>query len=505
MRRFLNKKRLIAFILVLTLSFVIIGNVNEKRTEAYSMSLATGVNFVAGGTAVSISAPVVASILVIAIGMGLYFNNQEEINSFIINLYNKAVSKGKDILSFFKEGLNSVTVSKDGLNTIHDSIVSDTFDTTLSSGTFPLVYVADGSPSDYINGYYKNAKLISDIESGQFYHFVINNSFQIQNGQSLSDIGVYNQQFRLTKGSGVNNFYSISGIDNVYHVFIDTTTSKYRALCLTNTKYKSLSNSALLDEIKYSGRAFDLNLFNEFTISSFVNVNGLSVTVDRLFGDSIGNTQNVSHDGFLDDSLSKDKDISVNIPITSDGDIALDSVIGKTYDDVISSGVTLENTGDATIPGETPGIIEGIIDGIKSLVNSILDVLNSILSFLTGLLETLINAFISMFTSLFVPTVSISDLFSVPDGSGFGAILDLFNFDKVFNITPKAYEFSTNIDILDLSPSGNDRSWGIKINIFDNEVVKNNIDLVRNILSYSLLLGVIYFIVYHFLPKRDMD
>lgn len=150
-------------------------------------------------------------------------------------------------------------------------------------------------------------------------------------------------------------------------------------------------------------------------------------------------------------------------------------------------------------------LISSLLSGLSSILSNILDFVKSILSAITGLASAIVNGISGILEGLFVPTIAISELFIPPPGSGFGAIIDLFNFNSIFDIKPMPYEFKTSLDMIDLTGSGSSKVWDIEINIFDNKVVKDNLSLFRNVLSYSLLISVIYFIVYHFLPKRDMD
>ena len=35
--------------------------------------------------------------------------------------------------------------------------------------------------------------------------------------------------------------------------------------------------------------------------------------------------------------------------------------------------------------------------------------------------------------------------------------------------------------------------------------MKENINLIRNVITYPILITTVYFIILHFMPKRDVD
>lgn len=157
------------------------------------------------------------------------------------------------------------------------------------------------------------------------------------------------------------------------------------------------------------------------------------------------------------------------------------------------------------IPNVFRDFFSNLIDKIVNLPNALKDFFTNLGENILSLPSSIANSFKTLLSELFMPTVAIAELFSPPVGSGFSDLLMLFNFNTIFDIDAKPYEFETNMKIFDLTGNNNDKDWHIEIKIFDNKVVKENLSLFRNVLSYSLLISVIYFIVYHFLPKRDMD
>lgn len=199
------------------------------------------------------------------------------------------------------------------------------------------------------------------------------------------------------------------------------------------------------------------------------------------------------------------------IPLPTDTvmDNPISTEIPLTWDDV-KSGVT-DLPVDDSVPGEDTGEGEGtgegtgVWDWLKSLLNSILNAIKSILSAITGFLQALLDGILSLLSSLFSPTVSVSDLFSPPVGSGFSLITELFNFDSLWSIEPKPYRFKENWNYTDITGDDNDFSEPVEIRPFEVSIIQDNLSIIRNILSYSILIAVIWFIIIHFLPERSMD
>lgn len=160
--------------------------------------------------------------------------------------------------------------------------------------------------------------------------------------------------------------------------------------------------------------------------------------------------------------------------------------------------------------GETPTTGDTLWDTLLSWLSSLFaplvallewigSILTSILDFLGSLVSSLVDAIVS----LFAPTVAVDELFSIPEGSGFSDILSLFDWG-LFDIEPKPYEFVATLDFMSLVDNTSNPQV-IEIKLFDNELVKKYLPYVRNILSYSLLISTISMIVWHFIPKRDID
>lgn len=189
----------------------------------------------------------------------------------------------------------------------------------------------------------------------------------------------------------------------------------------------------------------------------------------------------------------------LEFPLTNDK-------VGTIPGDIVSDGVVSPPVEESK-PDTGDSVFDKFGEWLSSLLGSLfaplVNLLNSILDFLMSLIKSLVSAIGSLLEGLFVPTVNVGDLFVIPSGSGFGNIVSLFDWG-IFDITPKPYEFITDLNFNNFM-TDEVTTQTIEINIFDNKVVSKYLPIVRNVLSYSLLISTILIIVWHFLPKRDID
>lgn len=141
-------------------------------------------------------------------------------------------------------------------------------------------------------------------------------------------------------------------------------------------------------------------------------------------------------------------------------------------------------------------ILSAIIDGVIGAIGSLSGLLTGILDFLLSLVDALIDALVGALEGLFVPTIDISKAFEIPEDT-FVPIGDLNLFD-LFNITPKPIRFSTVVTFGTIT-------YPIKLYLDEISVITDNITLIRNLFSYTLLLVAIYGAISMFKPKRVMD
>lgn len=204
-----------------------------------------------------------------------------------------------------------------------------------------------------------------------------------------------------------------------------------------------------------------------------------------------------------DYNVSVDKPIFKPTDLVSEGDIIADKsdtgVLDKPNTDVVDSPVTGNNLWDSLME-----FLKKLFAPLLALLGWIGDILMSILDFLKGLLDALIEALSKLFEYLFVPTLDPSSLILIPDDSGLGQLIQLFDWGDLLDITPKPYIFETNMNINSLVDN-EATVWNLRFDLFGNETIEKYMPYVRNILSYTCLIGVMYFVIIHFLPKRDID
>ena len=316
------------------------------------------------------------------------------------------------------------------------------------------------------------------------------------------------------------------------------------AYTVASDGYVYLDYNGVSDKIRYSSSDFPTDIYRIFSLSLQTNINGSYKVGEAQTSESVcipyteENSKDVSIDkpkeyyptygGSISAPLDKplsDYNPSIDKPITkpnelvADGDIVADKddEISPPIDDSLNPPSTGESLWDTLFGwlkdlfSPLISLLKGILSLLQGLANLLYDVLiapivsllTSIIEFLGSLVTSLVSALVGALEGLFIPTLNVGDLFVIPPGSGFGNIVSLFDWN-IFDITPRPYEFSTTLSFLSLV-DGTSNPQAIEIKIFENEVVKKYLPIVRNVLSYSLLISTILMIVWHFLPKRDID
>lgn len=348
------------------------------------------------------------------------------------------------------------------------------------------------------------------------------------------------ENFSLTTGDNILFTFDIGDIDlhRTYNFTFDFETNPDLVIGLRNQSGQNVLSTSLINctesnpsiemilnyvsiayygYINYNDRQVATKKLPTSIYSLFVNSN-VKGSLEADYDKSICipytplNSESVSEDkpkeyfpsGSGSISIPNDRPIggfnpSIDKPITKPGDLLQEGDLVADKDDVISP--PKDDVGDVPSTGES--LWDTLLSWLKTLFMPLINLLTSILNFLTTMIESLISAISSLLEGLFVPSLSIDDLFVIPNGSGFSNIISLFDWN-IFDITPRPYEFSTTLPFTSLV-DGTSNPQTIEINIFENEVVKKYLPIVRNVLSYSLLISTIFIIVWHFLPKRDID
>lgn len=141
-------------------------------------------------------------------------------------------------------------------------------------------------------------------------------------------------------------------------------------------------------------------------------------------------------------------------------------------------------------------ILSAITSGIVSGITSLADLLQSILDFLLSLVVSLVDALVVALEGLFVPTIDLSKAFELPDNIFLP--FHEFGFDNLLNIKPKPIRYDTVVRFGSVT-------YPIKIHFDEISVISNNITLIRNLFSYTLLLITINLAIAVHLPRKVMD
>lgn len=141
-------------------------------------------------------------------------------------------------------------------------------------------------------------------------------------------------------------------------------------------------------------------------------------------------------------------------------------------------------------------ILSAITSGIVSGITSLADLLQSILDFLLSLVVSLVDALVVALEGLFVPTIDLSKAFELPDNIFLP--FHEFGFDNLLNIKPKPIRYDTVVRFGSVT-------YPVKIHFDEISVISNNITLIRNLFSYTLLLITINLAIAVHLPRKVMD
>ena len=149
--------------------------------------------------------------------------------------------------------------------------------------------------------------------------------------------------------------------------------------------------------------------------------------------------------------------------------------------------------------------IKNILEIIfKPLFDFILDCPAMLENLLKQIFEPVIDLALELWTKfktamsdLFIPTIDLKTAFELPEDKTINPI-KLVDFSELLFITPKPIRFETTVHFGSVTHD-------VKIYFDEVDVIMDNIDLIRNIFSYTLLLLAILSFVAVMLPKRTMD
>lgn len=265
------------------------------------------------------------------------------------------------------------------------------------------------------------------------------------------------------------------------------------AKCLTGSLITYFKG--VLDWEEYRKANKDLNIDNNSSVLSEGSIcadGALSSDIDKEFD----NSKNYEYP-LTDDQIG----VQVSPDVLNPDDVLDKPSVDET--DAPSTGDTLWDTLFGflkTLFSPITNLLSSLWDLIKSLFDMLKGLLTSILDLLKSLLQSLIDAI----SALFVPTVAFEDIFKDSQKNFIGQIVDFFDFTSLWNIEPKPLEFNIKMPFYDFA-KGERVPYEFDIKFFENKFMKENINLIRNVITYPILITTVYFIILHFMPKRDID
>ncbi|MGV2642740.1 hypothetical protein GNF86_14905 [Clostridium perfringens] len=488
-------KKLNSRLLILSFVFLLSFNIvtDFKRQEVKASALAGTIGGItlgglgdAAAGAIVLGGPYVAAFAVVCIGAGIVYKNREEIGAGLTNAYNYAQSLGKNLVDFFETDANgNVTVKAEGVDLIRGSVKN---------------YMADPST---INGHLGDFDIAKEISSTK--PSITNINFPV----SESDTLVLNIKSNFQSSGEID--FLINGTSAVYLGNIFNITSYpngiYLYLSYDSTGYKVASSLTSYDALMTSVKNNTMvKSFNSICADLSINVKNRrsytgSISVDRLLGDSIGNSTGVDSDvTFRNPTLELDKDISVSIPT----DLTWDKVIDKTYDK------TLDATTESTAEGTGEGT--GLWDWLKSLLNSILDAIKSILSSISSFFDWLKSLLISILEAIKAIPGAILSFFTID--------WDLVNehvvYDEIFkNKFKPFYDVAYLLQNINSNPSTHSGKFYMVIPpemggdgqehcVLDLTVANNIISIARTFINAFIWIGFLWYILKLFSPKLNI-
>ena len=344
-------KRIGAFLCALLLSFNIFTykpRANVATGAVISGLLLEGGSLSAGAVSAAViaSAPYVVAFATVCIGLGVIYNNREEIQSSFVAVYNYAKDKGKNLMdSFSTTSDNKVVVSNEAISLVreaykHYQLDSSVLDTIGHIGTF-----------EFDSGTVSNPSVI-DVS------FPLDGVDDIILKITCSGVGSASapQGQILIDGNNVgffsNYFYGSSPM------------SAYVGLSVGVDGWSFKQPSKTLDDLLSKRPTHSGSICADLTLNveQRWGKSG-SISVDRLLGDSIGNLGNVEADVIpKNPSISGEKDVAISIPI--DRPLTWDNILEKdwtqtgdiTVEDVKTDTGTGEGTGSGTGDLTTPTV-----------------------------------------------------------------------------------------------------------------------------------------------------
>lgn len=485
MKKILKHKRIIAFLLVFTLTFGVVSEYNKKETQG---------------------AFVIDDITIILLGLtvlatGVIATSDLQIEDMGSRVWNKLVDLGVDSID---------AISKLDLTGNRHLLMNDL---VLDSA----LYVAENLPTTKTVGYEKTRTTdvtknplvytkvtVSDKSKRYYYDFSNFTGTQLNFSIGFDGRNNYGGYLRLngtektirleagyrTLTTNILSFrFIVDGVEQAWYTD-STYTTGANDVNLYLKNYSGTVTGSFGYEVDYTSSSIKEG-YNETVINERVPWNrGI---------DELGNASSIgtisSNSPVVEQVINRD--ITQDVPLVWED--VKDGFVEKTIDGDIVKDKTIDDTIDVDIPQEL-----NLWTWLKTLLKAILESIKTIIGTFTGWLESLINALKNLLLFLFAPTVTITELFPVPTTNGLTYIPMLFDYSRLWNITPTPIEFGTNINRQGVGTNIS-RNWNVEFKPFEISFIKNNLNMIRNLTSYTLLMFVVWNILHHFMPKRDMD
>lgn len=356
------KKIVVVICLVCFLPF----SVSSKNVYANASDGALSYPYIVQGvssiaTALGSISPVPILVVgIIGVSLGIIFENKDEIIAFTGEVVNKCRELGKNLLDLFtvdKSGvthvtgelINIVNSTVEGYKLNHSDLTSvgEILNIDLSNFNYDVA----SSPSGFLS---KTNLFTISLETGHSYNFKI--TLTRGKGYAFNSSYIFGGETLTNNLSLIPSKYD-SFLEKTLYYSINTSVSPFTYSSATtldglNAFYNTykMGNSLVNTDFSLSINTVNPTL-TDYKDSLFIDTN---ISVENILDtSSIGALDNYTGE-FVDEKL-KTGDIAISIPI--DKPLTYDTVIDKTYSDLISGDITLENTSSTDIPGtNAPGV-----------------------------------------------------------------------------------------------------------------------------------------------------
>lgn len=518
MNKILKHKKIIAFILIFTLSFGVISDYKQKETHAVVIAddvlimLMLGA-LVTGSGVIALSQPQIRDMGSRVLDNLPKFGLEK---SDIIKLSIDGTIEGIKIVNGLKSAINDVIESLP-INDIPvsnpDTVVYPTNSIPLSTSSFPT------SPG------HSDKETMFKMEN-LFYSVTINmpKDDYINLGASRYYVGAGINEILVTSffdpnsnsGRGYYFYRAWVTYPNSFGYYDGLTVFSSSDTFSTNLSFPEgveILDKNYITTIPYSNTGIKENYNPTYTNENLKENTYLPLPTDTGVFDDVSTDFPLTWDNVKDMVLPiPTDDTDTSIPGTDTGEGDIDTELPDTGTDGVPSIWSWLQGLLSTIIGLLTNIWEVISSLVSSLIDALTGLFTGLLEGIGELLSSLVNAISKALEFLFVPSISLENAFEIPNG-GFAQLVQFFNWDNLWNLEPKPYEFIKDITIFpNAIPSDSDgkvvdssRVWHVELKPFSISYVEDYLPIFRNVMSYSILITVLWAIIHHLLPKRGMD